>query len=676
MESFMAKCLRGSWLALLAFAAAGFGGVDVNNYSSLTADEGARALGMSAGYVLAGGTDAIMENPAGLARTEYPGISFAGGTFADRNYGNLCFAGWGVGVNVRYSRAEAGREAGYPPLTAFGEEGFVLKGGYGRAVTRSLYLGAALSILTFAYGNHEAGTAALDAGAVYRLSPALTAGLGVKNLADDIGWQPEPSDPSEGYPAPRKVPSFAAAGVGYEMWGGKLSLAADLFAPLRLNEIAGRRGDALYGRVGAEYWPWRWMALRGGYRSGLDELGMFLSFGFGFRFGDFDVATGLMPPAETNEYVSLEGETKNIPRGAFVLGAAYSFGRSRAEGVAETEERLGEEFERQKKIMVDQLLGQAEKFYGRERYEDAVETLNIIMVWDPENERARELLASARERYNRERAAAHVARAGDYLGQGSVADALVEAKRALELDAANEEAEAIRAEAETRLAAESAAAETETANLLAQAMREYEKGNYSAAIAKWSAVLGRDPGNRVAATSIGAAQVRMAAEESKYLAAGKAAETAARVFEAKRDYEAALRANPASPEARAALERIDAQTSAEADALAEKAATALNARDYGRAEALADDALAYQPNHTRARNILAAVSSARAEKAGTETPRRDYHAVYMKGIEAYTVHNYAAAVAYWEQIPPGDELYAKAARNVERAKAVLTKLEE
>jgi len=57
-------------------------------------------------------------------------------------------------------------------------------------------------------------------------------------------------------------------------------------------------------------------------------------------------------------------------------------------------------------------------------------------------------------------------------------------------------------------------------------------------------------------------------------------------------------------------------------------------------------------------------------------PRRDYYAVYMKGTEAYTAHNYAAAIGYGEQLASGDELYAKAARNIERAETVLRKLEE
>ena len=48
----------------------------------------------------------------------------------------------------------------------------------------------------------------------------------------------------------------------------------------------------------------------------------------------------------------------------------------------------------------------------------------------------------------------------------------------------------------------------------------------------------------------------------------------------------------------------------------------------------------------------------------------------MKGTEAYTAYDYAAAIGYGEQIASGDELYAKAARNIERAETVLRKLEE
>ncbi len=47
----------------------------------------------------------------------------------------------------------------------------------------------------------------------------------------------------------------------------------------------------------------------------------------------------------------------------------------------------------------------------------------------------------------------------------------------------------------------------------------------------------------------------------------------------------------------------------------------------------------------------------------------------MKGIEAYTNHQYRAAIAYWQQIPAKDSLYRKAQTNIKRAKAVLKELE-
>jgi len=662
-------------LAALALAAEAGAGVDVNNYSFLSGDEGSRALAMGgAGYCLAEGGEGFLVSPAALAAALYPQLLVDVGTYAGHQGTNVAFAGWGFGGNVRYFRLDRELKEAYPPYAAFGEEGVLLAAGYGRRLGERLAVAGALNFLTFNLGEHSAGAVALDAGVFYDVTPALTAGAGVKHLGGDLSWQPE--DPLRGYPAPRTVPSAAVAGVGFRPWGGRMAIAADLYVPLHLNEIAGRRGDAAYGRAGVEYWVWRWLAVRGGYRSGLEEVGTYISLGAAVRLGDFDVAFAAAPSDAVAEYRSYEGNLEPVRGEAYAVGVAYSFGRSRAAGVAETEERLGAEFEAQQELMVTRLLSQGEKFYAQERYEDAVETFNIIMIWDPDHERAAELLALAEAGLTAERVSLHLSQARGFLKQGSYADALVEVKEVLALDPGNAEAEALRVEAEGRLAVETGEVATDVAALLEEAQQHYEGGNYSAAIASWSAVLARDPGNRLAATSIADAQLRMAAEEQEHVELAKAAESEGRTFEALRHYEAAARANPANANVREARERLAAVHAARAEELAGAAANALAEREYGQAESLAREALAYQPGNARAKSVLADMPREKEPAPTRGEARRNYADVYKKGIEAYMAHNYAAAIAYWEQIPAGDPLYAKAAQNIERARAVLKKLEE
>jgi tetratricopeptide (TPR) repeat protein len=667
--------IRTALAAAMVLAGEVGAGVDVNNYSFLAGDEGARALAMGgAGYCLAEGSEGFLVSPAALTATAFPQVLLDVGMYAGHQGTNLAFAGWGFGGNIRYYKLNRELKEAYPPYAAFGEEGALFSVGYGRRLGERLAVAGALNLLTFYLGEHTAGAAALDAGVFYDLTATLTAGAGVKHLGGDLSWQPE--DLQRGYPAPRDVPGAAVAGVGFRPWGGRMAVAADLYFPLYLNEIAGRRGDALYGRAGIEYWVWRWLAVRGGYRSGLEEVGTYISLGVAVRFGDFDVAFAGAPSSDAGEYLSYEGNVESVSGEAYAVGVAYSFGRSRAAGVAETEERLGAEFEAQRELMVTRLLSQGEKFYAQRRYEDAVETFNIIMIWDPDHERAAELLALAETGLTAERLSRHLSQAREFLAQGSYADALVEVKQALALDPANAEAEALQVEAESRLALETGEVAADVVSLLEEAQEHYERGNYSAAIASWSAVLARDPGNRLAATSIADAQLRMAAEEQEHWEMAEAAETAGRTFEALRHYEAAARANPANAEVRAALERLRQAHTARAEELAAAAAGALANRDYGQAESLAREALAYQPANARANTVLAGVAREREPAPSRSEARRNYPDLYKKGIEAYMAHNYPAAIAYWEQIPSDDPLYSKAAQNIERARAVLKKLEE
>jgi len=164
-------------------------------------------------------------------------------------------------------------------------------------------------------------------------------------------------------------------------------------------------------------------------------------------------------------------------------------------------------------------------------------------------------------------------------------------------------------------------------------------------------------------------------EEAANMEAARTAEAAGRWYEARRYYRSVLAANPGQAEARAGLERAERKQGEEAAALASRAETAFKKGDNDRAEELASEAMDFDAGNARARAVLDGVAAAREKKTPAKAARKDYHAVYLKGIEAYTAHNYAAAIAYWEQIPADDPLYAKAVQNVARARAILKKLE-
>ena len=79
------------------------------------------------------------------------------------------------------------------------------------------------------------------------------------------------------------------------------------------------------------------------------------------------------------------------------------------------------------------------------------------------------------------------------------------------------------------------------------------------------------------------------------------------------------------------------------------------------------------PGNGTANSYLSRITEKR--KKPKEEKKVNYHPIYLKGIEAYTNHQYRTAIAYWEQIPAKSELYCKAQTNIRWAKSVLKELE-
>jgi len=654
-----------------------YASADINNYSYLTGADGARATGMGgAGYALAEGYEGILINPAGLAATPFPQINGDWSWYGGTKSGALNLAGWGFGFSGRIAQLTRYFDDSYPPFTAFGETAGELAFGYGRKWRSLAAWGSSLKLLPFSYGEYTAAALAADAGIKYRLLPNLTVAGGLRNLGGRLKWETT-EDPVLEPPPPRYVPSFAVAGVGWSLFKDRLLVAGDGYIPLHRNEFKGSGGDAFYVRGGLEYRPWSWVAFRTGYRGGLNDIGQAITFGIVFRLSDFDVDAGGAPPYGNLTYISNNGFEKKMPPGSGGIGLSYNIGRSKAAGAAEATTRLNEEFEKQKDAVVGQLLVQAERFVAERRYEDGQDTLNIILVWDPDNERATKLYRTTETLITGRDVAAYLAKARGFLDAGEPADAAVEAKAALDREPGNAEAAEILRTAQERLAAETAQAEEEVRVLLVEGQRYYEQGNDGQAIASWSAVLTRDPGNEVAFSSLAAARARLGDKVSTLAAKGAAAEAAGRVSDALRRYREIIKLDPSNAGAETAIERLNAAATAKAEALTDQAEAALARKDYDRAQELAYEALANKPGLNRAEEVVSKTAAGgRAPAVGSSARAEDYNQYYMKGIAAYTANNYAAAIAYWEKIPPESALHAKAAQNIERAKTILQKLNE
>jgi len=224
---------------------------------------GARSMGMGGATVSMNddGT-ALFRNPAGL--TQVTGHRFSvshiewlsDATYQSAGYVMPFGESGGLGLAIQQGSVEWDNTG--EGMFDAGDFSGVL--GYGRRLRPNLGVGGSLRYVSSALGEDSASTYAVDLGAVYRMSEDLTVGAAVRNMGPGLTFRNE-SDP---------LPVTMSVGGAYR-WND-LTLAMDVE---KQNDLDTRT------RVGAEYSPVRYLALRGGYVSGVDSGLGSLTGGFG-----------------------------------------------------------------------------------------------------------------------------------------------------------------------------------------------------------------------------------------------------------------------------------------------------------------------------------------------------------------------------------------------------------
>ena len=648
--------LRGTVRWLIAFvlsSAVAAGGSGETTATFLTLGVGGRPSAMGEAYAgLAEGANALAYNPAGVAGVESAEVTAMHAEWLEGlRYEYVAFiypTSWGtLGVDARAfttGEMELRTNPVNPPEEpegAFSATDVAVDLSYARALATTFAAGVNAKLVSQKIYDSSAVGFAGDAGLYWAPLPGFSAGLAARNLGPDVAFEQESSP----------LPMTAEVGLAYRLLERTVVASVAAEKPFR--------DDFLY-KGGVEYNPFSFVAGRVGYIYGLDTGGYTgLTGGLGVNVGGFSFDFAVAPYGES-------GTT-------YRAGFTYVFGRERRRITEEVSARMAEEFERQKKQMIAALSAKAESYYEAGHYQEAVDSWDLIMVWDPENAEAAARLENARERLNEELVAEHNARAEAFFAEGKYSEAAREYSLAQEIDPTDAVAVAGLARAEEELAREEARQREEIARLLEQARVAYSRGEYATAVAKWRTVLEMEPDNVEAKANLGDAQARLAgmAEEAK---------VNARRYEAAGDWGAALaswnrvlRWTPDDEEAAAGKERAAAALAREADSLVDAGVAAYERGDLDGAEKKLLAALNLQPGNPRATAYVARIKEKRAtQRKGAPA---DYTSVYLKGIQAYTNHEYRAAIAYWEQIPSDDPLYSKARTNVRRAKTVLKELE-
>jgi hypothetical protein len=255
-------------IALLAITAATASGQGTSGSQFLGVGVGGRAMGMGGAYVsVSDDPTALYWNPAGLTRISGHRVTvshlswLSDASYQYASYARELGANGAVGVAVEQGSV-AWDNTGAGDFEAGDFAGVV---GYGRRIRPNLGVGGGLKMLSSSLGDSEASSFAVDLGAVYSLSDDASLGIAVRNLGPGMTFE-DKSDP---------LPTTMTVGGSYR-WRGLL-FAADLE---KVNDLSAAT------RLGAEYSPAEFVALRGGFILGDESVLSSFTGGIGINWKD------------------------------------------------------------------------------------------------------------------------------------------------------------------------------------------------------------------------------------------------------------------------------------------------------------------------------------------------------------------------------------------------------
>jgi len=209
---------------------------------------------------------ALHWNPAGLTRVEGHRLTISHVSWlSDAQYQYASYAAPAgsdatIGVALEQGGADPWDNTGEGPFESGDFAGIV---GYGRRVTTDIGVGADLKFLSSSLGDHGASSYAVDLGVLYRVGDATRVGAAIRNLGPGLTFESDP-DP---------LPATLAVGVSH-LWHGVL-LSVDLE---KVNDLGATT------RIGAEYAPVQYLALRGGWIGGDENALSGLTGGVGLNW--------------------------------------------------------------------------------------------------------------------------------------------------------------------------------------------------------------------------------------------------------------------------------------------------------------------------------------------------------------------------------------------------------
>lgn len=496
----------------------------------------------------------------------------------------------------------------------------------------------------------QAASLGLDLGAYQELGD-LGLGLVIQNLGPRMRFDLAGSDTLAGDTVSNDAtpqPLYVAGSARYGLLSDKLVFLA--------GAGYGARGLVISGAL--EYSPWRVLSLRMGYTSEriAGHLINGLATGFGLQLANLEINYSYLP----NTYFGAGG--------IHGIDIGFHFGASEVEKerlLAEARKEAEKEALERMKLTSENLYQQGMTSYNMSRYDDALASWDLALIWWPENEDATKMISKIKAEKEQMAFQALVEQAKQaYVSKNYVA-LLVLTEQILAQDSTHALAKFYREKAEQGYTEELiTSAPAAIRGELRTGIDALAGEDYLSAMRSFEKVLDYDPANTVAQSYI----TETLAEIDRYIAS-KLEEvdlllSRNRYNEAKSKVRGLLKLAPQNAELLQKLGEIDRRLS---QAVQRRLERAKETQDPARSEKELKAALQLDPANPQARQDLAEIEKA-AKKAA------DVQKLYLLGVESYSENNYELAISYWQQVLELDPGHANARKNLARAQAKLAAL--
>jgi tetratricopeptide (TPR) repeat protein len=333
----------------------------------------------------------------------------------------------------------------------------------------------------------------------------------------------------------------------------------------------------------------------------------------------------------------------------------------------EVEKELALRIQEKEQKMSESYFSQGVSYYNLTKYLEALHSLDLALIWNPDNSNAEEWVGRAKRAKEDSEIKNYLEQADRSYQAGQYVEAMLAAEKVLAIDGENPKALEMKHRAELAFNGQLEREQSENVKQHLDAGKTfYLKGDYNGAIEEWNKVLASVPNHEEAKQYLSWAEGKRQEniDRSLTLVDGYMKEEQWEL--AIKECDKVLFLDSKNLQA-SELKRIAQRRLAEKEEnLVKRAATAFQTGDIINAEENSRAALRINPKNSEAQNYLNKVKGKKQK-----IKKEEVSDLYLKGIDAYTKGDFESAIFSWTKVLEYDPNYFNAKRNLERARAKL-----